>query len=168
MPALQPLTQTTKDAVGPFMAKRYVALQVRSATESLRDDSVFGQYVDDVITRYKRIEATSPHNEAMKTKKEGMLLALKDHTAQISVLAFSKPEDVAAKMNSVGFEADNIQKVASAMEQPGSAVDDLLAIVSSVATLETSSAGAGGHHHHAHGHHHHHDHGHHGHHHGHW
>lgn len=162
MPSLlNKLSSETTNALGKMtnLASRYEALRAKNANESLRDDKDAGDYVDDLIKRYKQIKATSPVKEAMQATKDAYLLQLRHHAAEVSVLSFSKPEELTARLQAVDLPADVIDKITKGMEQAGGS-DELALFVCSTITSESliATCSEGNSHHHGHGHHHHHHH----------
>ena len=164
MPTLKQLTPEMTEALGKTqgLIKRYEDLLAKSKSESLRDNKDTVTYIDDVVKRYKSIKATNPSKEELKIKKGTYLLQLKQHVAEASVASFSKPTDVAIRLQEVDFAAESIDQIVKGMEQAGGNNDDLATLLTSLVTSETFLAfcSDGGHHHHHHhgfggGHHHH-------------
>ncbi|KTD06157.1 coiled coil protein [Legionella gratiana] len=148
MPTLNPLTPEMNDALGKMstLVPQYNSLAEKSKSESLRDNQDAMQYVDSVIKRYKSIKATSPTTVDLQSKKESFLSLLKQHVAEVGVMSFSKPGDVASRLNEVDFSAESIDQITKGMEQAGLNDDDLATLVTSVVTSETSLL-SGSHHH---------------------
>ncbi|MCE0723099.1 MULTISPECIES: coiled coil protein [Legionella] len=154
MPTLNKLTPELKDALGKIndLVSRYEALGEKSESESLRDNQNAIQYVDDVIKRYNLLKKTSPSSSVLQAKKESYLPLLKAHAAEVGILAFSKPGDLASRLKELDFEPSKIDEITKGLEQAGGD-DDLVAILlSSLVTSETLLTCSDNGHHHGHPH----------------
>lgn len=71
MPILNKLKPELIDALGKSgtLVTRYEALRA-SKDETLRDKPEAIQYIEDVIKRYKSIQATSPSNDKLRAKRK--------------------------------------------------------------------------------------------------
>ncbi|KTD42040.1 hypothetical protein [Legionella parisiensis] len=149
MPALNKLNPELKEALGTMsdLVSRYDELVEKSKKESLRDNQDATQYVDDVIKRYNLIKKTSPRSSALQEKKESFLSLLKGHAAEVGILAFSKPGDLASRLKELDFEPSKIDEITKGIEQAGGDDDLLSLIISSVVTSETLLSCPDGHHH---------------------
>ncbi|HHF7365031.1 TPA: coiled coil protein [Legionella bozemanae] len=149
MPTLNKLKPELKEALGKMgdLVSRYDELVEKSKKESLRDNQDATQYVDDVIKRYNLIKKTSPGSSALQEKKGSFLSLLKGHAAEVGILAFSKPGDLASRLNELDFEPSKIDEITKGMEQAGGDDDLLSLIVSSVVTSETLLTCSDSHHH---------------------
>lgn len=157
---LKTLSTETREALGKTsgLAARYDALLEKSNSESIRDDKDAVQYVDDIVKRYKIINATAPSIEKLQKTKDSYLAQLKQHGAEVCVLSFSKPGDVASRLQALDIESDKIAEITKGMEQAGGD-DDWAILLSSLITSETLLGLCSGGHHHHHHHPHHHGHG---------
>jgi hypothetical protein len=152
--ALKALTPEAREALGKTsgLAPRYDALLVKSKSESLRDEQDASKYVDDIVKRYRTINATSPSTEKLQQTKDAYLAQLKQHGAEVGVMSFSKPGDVASRLQELDIEPDTIAKITKGMEQAGGDDEIGAILLSSLITSETSlGLCSGGHHHHGHG-----------------
>lgn len=149
MPTLNKLKSELKDALGKIndLVSRYDALYEKSQSESLRDNQDATQYVDDVIKRYNVIKKTSPKSSELQEKKESFLPLLRAHAAEVGILAFSKPGDLASRLKELDFEPSKIDEITKGLEQAGNDDDLLSIIVSSVVTSETLLTCSDSHHH---------------------
>ena len=157
MLSLRPLTQEIATALGTTkrFKERYQELFTTSQTQSIRDNQVAAQYIDDVIRRYQSIAATNPQQEKFQIKKNEYLFHLRQLVAEISVVSFSKPGDVITRLQQVDFKEDAIEKIVKGMEQAGDNDDDFCSIIgassqTSVATCDALSDNNHHHHHHHH------------------
>lgn len=152
MPVLAKLSDDLKNALGPTLVCSYEALQAK--TGSLKDDKDAQRYVEAVTNRF--IAVSKIQNSIFATSKKLFQQVLQNHGAMMAVLAFSKPDDVASRLESLTIDKEKVKQILGQMEQAGATDDDVCSVVTSVVTCETSSAllGGGGHHHHGHHHHH--------------
>ncbi|KTD03972.1 coiled coil protein [Fluoribacter gormanii] len=151
MPILNKLQPELLKALGKSrdFEEQYEVLRAKSKSESLRDNQDAIKYVDDVIKRYKLIKGTSPSSSDLKVQRDTYLQLLKEHAAEVSVLSFSKPEDVASRLNELDFDSDTIDKMTKGLEQAGNDEDTCIALLSSLIiseiTLESCARNEHGH-----------------------
>ncbi|PWY57446.1 coiled coil protein [Legionella qingyii] len=151
MPVLNKLQPELVKALGKArnFEEQYEALRKKSNSESLRDNQDAITYVDNVIKRYKLIKGTSPSSSDLTILRDSYLKLLKEHAAEVSVLSFSKPEDVASRLKELDFDSDTIDKMTKGLEQAGGDEDTgialLLSLIICEQTLESCSRNEHGH-----------------------
>lgn len=83
-------------------------------------------------------------------QKESYLSLLKQHAAEMSICSFSKPEDLASRLERLDFEYDMINEMTKKLEQAGGDEDTCIAFLSSLLVINLSLASCGDSHHHGH------------------
>ncbi|WP_454780620.1 coiled coil protein [Legionella sp. WA2022007384] len=151
MPILNKLQPELVKALGKTknFEEQYENLRAKSKGESLRDDQDAIKYVDDVIKRYKLIKGTSPASHLVE-QRDSYLKLLKEHAGELSVLSFSKPEDVVARLQELDFAPETIDSMVKGIEQAGNDEDTCLAIFLTLVTSEITLGSCENGHHHGH------------------
>ncbi|WP_454785157.1 coiled coil protein [Legionella sp. WA2024007413] len=145
MPILKKLEPELVKALGKTknLEEQYETLRVKGKDESLRDNQDAIKYVDDVIKRYKLIKGTSPSSLDLQVQRESYLKLLKEHAAEVTVLSFSKPEEVASRLKELDFAPETIDSMIKGMEQAGTNEDTCIAILVSIITSEITLESCG-------------------------
>jgi hypothetical protein len=155
MPILKELTTDLKQALGKKydFVTHYETLLEKSKNESLRDNEAAISYLDQVIKRYKLIKATSPSDLKLQATKDSYLPLLQQHALELSVLSFSKPNDLVPRLQELDFEAALIDEYIRNIEQAGHDDDLCLTLCSSMLisqSMLSSCDSDRNHHHHRH------------------
>ncbi|CAM2788567.1 coiled coil protein [Legionella steigerwaltii] len=150
MATLKKLEPELKEALGTLLdlQSRYELLIEKSNEGKLKDDEEAAKYIDEVVNRYTVIKSTSPTSSALQAKKEAYLPLLRAHAAEVSVLTFSKPGDLAFRLKQLDFEPSKIDEITKGLEQAGGD-DDCLAVL--LSSIIITSATCKDDHHHGHG-----------------